>query len=98
MNNHGFISNGFGYGHPPFIQMNKRENKKSKKSSRINESETKIPHILPSIIKVGGDSNSNLNSAVKSSTTFLSSQLGRRRKSKSKKKKSDRENNSSIKI
>jgi hypothetical protein len=78
--------------------LSKEKTKKSKKSSKIDSSQN-VPHILPSIIKVGGDSNSNLGSAVKSSTTFLSSPLGKIRRSKSKRtKKSDSNNGSSIKI
>ena len=77
------------------ISSIKKESKKSKRSSRVSNS--KVPHILPSIIKVGGDSTSNLGSAVKSSTTF--SPIRNMRRSKSKKtKKSDSKTNSSIKI
>jgi hypothetical protein len=102
--NNGFGLNGFNFSGQPFIPMplmTKKESKKSKKSSKIQlESNQKDDHILlPSIIKVGGDSNSCLDSAIKSSTTFLSSPLGKMRRSKSKKtRKSDLKNGSNIKI
>jgi hypothetical protein len=99
-NNYGLknnsLLNGLGYGQPYFPGMSSvKKEKKSKRSSRPSNS--KVPHILPSIIKVGGESNSNLGSAVKSSTTF--SPLRNMKRSKSKKpKKSDSKTNSSIKI
>ena len=70
--------NAFGY---TGSVLPKEKSKRSKKSSKI-DSDQKVPHILPSIIKVGGDSTSNLGSGVKSSTTFLSSPLGKIRRSK----------------
>jgi hypothetical protein len=102
--NNGFGLNGFNFPGQPIHQMplmTKKESKKSKKSSKLqHDSNQKDSHILlPSIIKVGGDSNSCLDSAIKSSTTFLSSPIGRMRRSKSKKtKKSDMKNSSNIKI
>jgi hypothetical protein len=52
VNNTGFY-NGMMYNQPFFPMSSvKKESKKSKKSSRI--SNQKVPHILPSIIKVGG--------------------------------------------
>ena len=89
----------FGLSGPVLPNMlSKEKSRRSKKSSKI-DSNQKVPHILPSIIKVGGESTSNLGSGVKSSTTFLSSPLGKIRRSKSKRtKKSESKNNSSIKI
>lgn len=97
MEHHLNYYNQFYNGFNQFFPMSsvKKDSKKSKKSSRI--SNQKVPHILPSIIKVGGDSASNLGSAVKSSTTFSPIRSLRRSKCK-KTKKSDSKTSSSIKI